>query len=499
MPHPDTVRIVGISSCDFEVLTPHKDMAIHNIDLPSSRRDQVENRMLPQSFPPADRVSSTADARDSHPRRRLLCPDFSSGRLVRGHSRRALLSLVPMLTAALFTQAPMAAAAPSPPRSDPPPRKIIVGALLSLTGEWASLGQASKAALEIAVQRLNEEFKEAGLPTQVQLEVEDTKLDPVLAEQQFLKLTQRNRLSLVVGPQSSAEVEAVKPWADRLGVLVVSQGSTASSLAFADDAIFRFSPTDVKEGEAMAALMAQDGVTTVVPLWRADVGNDGLHHSTKAAFEALGGTVTSGVRYPESQTSFTSDVSAIAEQVRVAKLTPGAKVAVYLASFDEGISILELASHQPDLADVRWFSGDGLTQSEALLANPVAAAFAASVDFTAPTVGLDPDAADIQEPLSALIEARVGFTPDAFALAAYDAAMVGVLARNEVPAQRRFEALKTTFVRAANRYWGSTGATSLDSAGDRRVGNYDFFTVVDDAGALVWTRTGSYVNGQVME
>jgi branched-chain amino acid transport system substrate-binding protein len=454
--------------------------------------------MFSDLFPPIDRGSFSAVARRSHQFARMDSPECSAPRLAPGCSRRVLFSLLALSAASLVMKGPMASAAP-PPRSDPPPRKIIVGALLSLTGEWASLGQASKAALESAVQRLNEEFAEAGLPTRVQLEVEDTKLDPLLAEQKFLKLTQRNRLSLVVGPQSSAEVRAIKPWADRLGVLVISQGSTASSLAFDNDSIFRLSPTDVKEGGAMAALMAEDGVTTVVPMWRADVGNDGLHHSTKAAFEGLGGTFASGIRYPESQTAFSSDVSALAEQVRVAKLTPGAKVAVYLASFDEGISILELAGHQPDLADVRWLSGDGLTQSAALLANPAAAAFAASVGFTAPTVGLDPAAADIHEPLSELIEAKVGFPPDAFALAAYDAAMVGVLARHEVPAQRSFEALKATFVRTANRYWGATGAASLDSAGDRRVGNYDFFTVAGEPGAWVWARTGSYVNGQVIE
>ena len=317
------------------------------------------------------------------------------------------------------------------------PRKIVVGALLSLTGEWSSLGLASQAALQIAVDDLNAEFRQAGLPTVVELRVEDTKLDPVLAEQAFLKLTRRYNVSVVIGPQSSSEVRAIKPLADRLGVLVVSQGSTASSLAFADDSIFRFCPADVEEGQAIAGLMAVDKITTVVPLWRADPGNDGLHNSTKAAFAALGGTFTEGVRYVE------------------------------------------------------------------LLASPTAAAFAAAVRFTAPTVGLDPAAASISQPLSDKIQAKVGFVPDAFALAAYDATMVAVLARQEVPVQRgtksRVKSLWPTFVRNANRYWGATGATTLNAAGDRKVGNYDFFTVVDAAGGLSWQFTGAFVNGQVIE
>ena len=97
----------------------------------------------------------------------------------------------------------------------------------------------------------------------------------------------------------------------------------------------------------------------------------------------------------------------------------------------------------------------------------------------------------------------MGFVPDAFALAAYDATMVAVLARQEVPVQRgtksRVKSLWPTFVRNANRYWGATGATTLNAAGDRKVGNYDFFTVVDAAGTLSWQFTGAFVNGQVIE
>lgn len=415
-------------------------------------------------------------------------------------SRRSLLGRVGLAAMGVCFMTPFESGWAKP--DEVAPRKIVVGALLSLTGEWSSLGLASQAALQIAVDDLNAEFRVAGLPTVVELRVEDTKLDPVLAEQAFLKLTRRYNVSVVIGPQSSSEVRAIKPLADRLGVLVVSQGSTASSLAFADDAIFRFCPADVEEGQAVAGLMAVDKITTVVPFWRADPGNDGLHNSTKSAFAALGGTFTEGVRYAESETSFTDEVLAIAGQVRAASV-PGATVAVYLASFDEGIAILELARNYPELAGVKWYSGDGLTQSVALLASPTAAAFAAAVRFTAPTVGLDPAAASISQPLSDKIQAKVGFVPDAFALAAYDATIVAVLARQEVPVQRgiksRVKSLWPTFVRNANRYWGATGATTLNAAGDRKVGNYDFFTVVDAAGALSWQFTGAFVNGQVIE
>jgi branched-chain amino acid transport system substrate-binding protein len=422
--------------------------------------------------------------------------------------------------------------------TDAAPREIVVGALLSLTGDWSSLGVASKAALQIAVEDMNAEFKQAGIATVVKLRIVDTKLDPVLAKKGLLELTRRHHVSVVIGPQSSSEVRAIKPLADRLGVLVVSQGSTASSLALAGDSIFRFCPTDVEEGKAIAGLMSKDGITTVVPLWRGDPGNDGLHDSTEAAFTGPGRSFRPGLQYPESTTGFADAVDEIATQVRDARAVGGAKVAVYLASFDEGITILELASAYPELSAVRWYSGDGLAQSVTLLKNPVAAAFAIQVGFTAPVLGLDPAAAGISQPISNEILGKIGYTPDAFALAAYDAAVVAVLSCQEIRVSRRVKSrtrrpergskgprsvtrqsrgrllthraqphyrwsrprialLKPTFVRNANRYWGATGATTLNAAGDRLVGNYDFFSVVEEVGVPSWSFSESFVNGQV--
>ena len=58
----------------------------------------------------------------------------------------------------------------------------------------------------------------------------------------------RGGVRIIVGPQSSSEVAAIQPLANAEGVLVVSQGSTASSLAMPNDNVFRFVPNDHIEG-----------------------------------------------------------------------------------------------------------------------------------------------------------------------------------------------------------------------------------------------------------
>src|SRR5205085_9560636 len=132
---------------------------------------------------------------------------------------------------------------------------------------------------------------------------------------------------------------------------VISQGSTASSLAIAGDYLFRLAPNDKLEGAAQAALIHADGIDTIVPMWRNDAGNNGLHDSTKKSFQALGGTVVDGVPYEPATTDFTAAVTSLGNAVRAYKTQhPTAHLAVYLASFEEAVDIFKLARLDADLA-----------------------------------------------------------------------------------------------------------------------------------------------------
>lgn len=374
---------------------------------------------------------------------------------------------------------------------------IKVGALLSLTGDWSTLGEASKAAMTIAVHDINKELEANGSNTRLELIVEDTKLDPEIALAKFKSLTDRG-VGIIVGPQSSSEVREIQPLALKKKVLVISQGSTASALAFKNDAVFRFCPTDVHEGAATAALMQADGIEAFIPIWRGDAGNDGLESSTTAAFIKLGGVSRNGIRYPATNPNLPSVVAQLTSKVRTAKEKFGArKVAVYLASFDEGIEILALARGNSVLSSVRWYGGDGLTQSQGLLKNSRAAAFARTVGFATPALAVDPEAIKQHEALVKEIKKRIGFEPDAFALAAYDASYVGYLARIAVSKKNDIDALQAAFARSANRYWGATGATTLDEAGDRDQGSYDFYVVKGSGGSRSWVYTSTYADGEI--
>lgn len=368
-------------------------------------------------------------------------------------------------------------------------QEVTIGGIFSITGNWSSLGVTSKAALEMAVEDAN--AYAAGRGITFVADVRDTKLDPAMALSAVQSLT-ADGVQIIIGPQSSAELAAIKSYVDANEVIVVSQSSTAGSLAVADHS-YRFTAADSLEGVASAALMWGDGIRTVVPVWRADAGNQGLRVATRNAFLARGGGVSGGVEYTAATNSFGGVVTEVGLQVRAALAArPASEVAVYLAGFDEVADLFVAAAADPVLASVRWYGADGIAQSGALLTKPGAVTFAETVGFPSALFGLDFTARHNWEPVAARIQARAGAVPDAFALAVYDAVRVAALAYLASPSDVSVDSLATRFVQTAGAYHGTTGWTALNAAGDRAYADFDFWAVRPSGASHAWTRVAGY-------
>ena len=365
-------------------------------------------------------------------------------------------------------------------------RVFKIGVLATLTGSGFTLGQDTVAALQIAEEQLVADAISQHGGYRFKFFVRDTQHDPSKALEAIKDLDRRG-VQIIIGPQTSSEVAMIKPYADAHNILVISQGSTAHSLAIPEDNIFRLCPDDTLEAKAIVALMSHDGIQTIVPLWRNDAGNNGLHDSVKARFEALGGTVASGFQYEPTTTDFTLAITSIASQVGAG----GSTIAVYLAAFDEVVDIFHAAQSNLTLSTTMWYGSDGVALSAALTGDATAAAFAESVDYPNPIFGLPDSLQSEWQPIADEIEARTGIKPDAFALSTYDALFVIQRALEDVGDLKNFVDFKTAFVREADAYSGITGSTALNSAGDRANGDFDFWAVRNDT----WVRIGTYNNG----
>jgi branched-chain amino acid transport system substrate-binding protein len=404
--------------------------------------------------------------------------------------KKALAALAVSFVAASFTAV---AASGAPAGAASPSTTIHIGALLSLTGGGSSLGNTSRAALTIAVKRWNARPADARGNTKLVLDVVNTNLEPERALSGLEQLAAKGA-KVVIGPQSSSEVAKIRDRAAELGVLVVSQGSTASSLAIPDDNVFRFVPTDHVEGRAITDLMVKDGARQIVPMWRNDAGNQGLSDTVRSTGSAAGATVTDGVRYEPTTTDFTDALSTLTTQVNDAVATVGNDhVAVYLAGFEEVAQILAAAKSTPALAAVAWYGGDGSAQAAQLIDDHNAAAFAIQVHgYPSPLVALPATRALKDAALIMAITRRAKSPADAFTLAAYDALNVSAEALVAAGAGADNAALQAAFTTAADGYAGVTGTIELDAAGDRTSAPYAFWSIcaTGSAGTPKWVRTG---------
>jgi branched-chain amino acid transport system substrate-binding protein len=376
--------------------------------------------------------------------------------------------------------------------SGPATREVVLGGLFSLTGNWSTLGQTSQAAMELAVEDVNQYLGGDGARLRFTTAIEDTRLDPEQALARAQALRSRGA-QILIGPQSSAELARLKEYADANALLLVSQSSTAGTLAIPGDNVFRFTPADSLEGVAVSALIWDDGIRAIVPVWRDDPGNAGLERATRASFSALGGSVLEGVQYGAATQDFAATVTALRAQVDQAIAQQGAgRVAVYLAAFDEVVQLFARATADPVLGAVRWYGSDGVALSEAVLGSPEAVEFAIRVGYPNPIFGLDESAREKWEPLAQRIRTRTNIEPDAFALAVYDAVWVAAQSYLATGASPSIEELRRAFVTTAGTHFGATGWTVLNAAGDRRYGDFDFWAVRQVNGTPRWVRVATY-------
>ena len=378
------------------------------------------------------------------------------------------------------------------PVSETKTETIQIAGLFSLTGNWSSLGITSQEAMNIARTDINAYLENNGSKYRFSTSVYDTKLDTLLAKSSIEKAYTENKIKYFIGPQSSAEVAAVRAYANSNNLLVVSQGSTASSLALPNDALFRFCPGDAVEGAAMANSIFAAGKRKIITVARDDAGNKGLQQSVATNFSNLGGQVDAVAPYNTGITDF-STVLADIKQKLIAKnvATDSSSIGIYLASFDECKDLFEQASNDPIFSQVKWYGGDGVVLSPALISSNKAAAFAAKVNFFAPNYGIPATTNPKLDAIVAAVKSKTTLDIDAYGLAVYDA--MWVIAKTIVENQQavnEFNLFKTSFYNTSNAYTGLTGSLSLNANGDRSSGTFDYFGIVFENNVYTWKLVG---------
>jgi branched-chain amino acid transport system substrate-binding protein len=392
---------------------------------------------------------------------------------------------------------------------------ILIGALLPLTGTSSSTGEEADASLRVAVGDVNNQFAEAGLSTRVGLILEDTRTDPAVALEK-LKDPESKGIRMIIGPLTSTNVAAVKDYANKNDILIVSSSSTAPSLAIPNDNVIRFVPDDTHQAELLAKQMWDDGKRVVIPVWRTDIFGNNLQFYLKESFVKLGGKVLDGIGYDPPVGNFEAslhrinfivweqELKSLSSKVNDAVKEYGAdKVGVYIVAYDEIVPIMIQANRHPELQAVRWYGSDGSAQHEGLIKNIEAAEFAVKTNFMNPIYGLN--STDSFKKLETRIIEDIGRVPTSYAEVTYDEFWIIALTLKDINVSKNHEIghLRESLINTANFFIGVTGRTELNEAGDRKYGSYDFWAVhpeydeVNHKSSFEWAKVASKPIGMV--
>ena len=355
---------------------------------------------------------------------------------------------------------------------------IRIGALVPLTGDLADVGSSYTSAYGKALADLAEV---PGMPA-IELLIENTDADPLVAAMK-LEALYTNGVQIVLGPESSAECEALRHLATNgVGMLLLSSSATAVPLAIPDDNLMRLTMDDSHQARELARQIAADGITRLAVLKRSDMYGDGMRDAFWNEYTNLGGTVFYSEYYPRAPELFGEVMSNFNETVSAQIARTGAEnLGVLIVAFDEGVQLLEAAAAFPALTSVRWYGTDGVAGNAALLANAAARETARQTRLVCSLPAAYTNAK--YEEVAARIRADTGRQrPLTFAVMSYDALRLAALALQQTDSTGTVADVRQAIRDQAATYEGASSPIVFNAKDDRDGGAYEFLKV-SDAGA----------------
>ncbi len=194
--------------------------------------------------------------------------------------------------------------------------EITVGLVLELTGPAGQYGQAGAKSVEMAFRDINEA---GGVHDGCKLvtDTRDSQSQGNVAVDQATQLVNIKKVPVIIGGIiSSVSIPVLTSVTAPAGVVQVSPASSSPTLtALARDGktggnFFRTITSDALQGTAAAKYAIDQGLTRLALI---HVNNDfgvNMAKEFSAAYEKLGGTITSTTPYNEKQASYASEASA---------------------------------------------------------------------------------------------------------------------------------------------------------------------------------------------
>ncbi|HUR31624.1 MAG TPA: ABC transporter substrate-binding protein [Saprospiraceae bacterium] len=373
-------------------------------------------------------------------------------------------------------------------------RTLEIGVLAPLTGSIASAGESGVAAISLALDDVNQYLENSGSQLKVSIDIRDDQTDTTAALQRLKEFHDKG-IRFVIGPYTSANAAAILDYANQNEMIMLSPSSVATTLSIADDNLFRLIPDDQSQAEAIAALFTHDNIDHIIPIVRSDVWGDGLINNVSQLMTQQGKTLITPIRYDPSNINTAAIISEVTLAInQTLQQVPAARTAVYLLSFAEGTSILSAASATPEASLVRWYGSSAYATNASLILDSDASVFAYQQSLRCPIFAPDAAAKDLWQPIVDKLVSQLGRAPESYALTSYDAVWLMALAYKDSSDPDDLASFKTSLTQTAGIFYGITGRTAFNAAGDRKFATLGLLGLSFDNNMYSWKEYGNYSN-----
>jgi branched-chain amino acid transport system substrate-binding protein len=206
-----------------------------------------------------------------------------------------------------------------------------IGILLGFTGPIESLTPHMAESAELALNEVNESGMFLEGVTLSAVQADTTCVDASAATAAGEGLVSNEGVIAIMGAACSGATTAVLAnVALPNGVPMISPSSTSPALTTVEDngLFFRTAPSDARQGEVLAQVLADKGVTSVAVTYTNNDYGKGFADAFNAAFEATGGTITTTVPHEDGKGDYSAEVGSLA--------SAGGDVLVVLGYADSG-------------------------------------------------------------------------------------------------------------------------------------------------------------------
>ncbi|WP_439524146.1 ABC transporter substrate-binding protein [Marivita sp.] len=248
--------------------------------------------------------------------------------------------------------------------------EIKMGVMLSFTGPIESLTPAMAAGAEMAIAEVNEAGTLLGGATVTPVRADATCIDSAAATAAAERLITSDGINAMVGPDCSGVTGAVLAnVAVPNGMAMISPSATSPALSAAEDngLFFRTAPSDARQGEVLANLLIEKGITSAAVTYTNNDYGKGFADAFQSSYEAAGGSVTLSSPHEDGKADYSAEVGALA--------SAGGDALVVLGYVDQGGAGLIQGSLDSGAFDM-FALGDGM------IGDSLTATFGSDLDGT---------------------------------------------------------------------------------------------------------------------